>query len=110
MIRFHSGGTMAAQFQFVMHSGPNTGRIYPLEASEIIIGRDASNLIGINDAEVSRKHAKLTQQNSTFVIQDLGSTNGTYINGQRITTPQELKPGDTVTTVSYPPLTPPTNR
>lgn len=88
---------MAAQFQFVMHSGPNTGRIYPLEASEIIIGRDASNLIAINDAEVSRKHAKLTQQNSTFVIQDLGSTNGTFINGQRITTPQELKPGDTVT-------------
>jgi pSer/pThr/pTyr-binding forkhead associated (FHA) protein len=91
------GGTMAAQFQFVMHSGPNTGKIYPLEASEIIIGRDASNLIAINDAEVSRKHAKLIQQNSTYVIQDLGSTNGTFINGQRITTLQELKPGDTVT-------------
>ncbi len=88
---------MAAQFQFVMHSGPNTGRIYPLEAAEIIIGRDASNLIAINDAEVSRKHAKLIQQNSTYVIQDLGSTNGTFINGQRITTSQELKPGDTVT-------------
>jgi pSer/pThr/pTyr-binding forkhead associated (FHA) protein len=88
---------MAAQFQFVMHSGPNTGRVYPLEGSEIIIGRDASNPIAINDAEVSRKHAKLTQQNSTFVIQDLGSTNGTFINGQRITTSQELKPGDTVT-------------
>jgi hypothetical protein len=88
---------MAAQFQFVMHSGPNTGKIYPLEAPEIIIGRDASNVIAINDAEVSRKHAKLILQNSVYVIQDLGSTNGTFINGQRITTSQELKPGDTVT-------------
>jgi len=88
---------MTAQFQFVMHSGPNTGKIYPLEATEIIIGRDASNVIAINDAEVSRKHAKLSLQNSAYVIQDLGSTNGTFINGQRISTPQELKPGDTVT-------------
>jgi predicted component of type VI protein secretion system len=88
---------MAAQFQFVMHSGPNTGKIYPLDAPEIVIGRDASNIIAINDAEISRKHAKLTLQNSTYLLQDLGSTNGTFINGQRITTPQELKPGDSVT-------------
>jgi predicted component of type VI protein secretion system len=88
---------MAAQFQFVMHSGPNTGKIYPLEAPEIVIGRDAGNIIAINDAEISRKHAKLTLQNSTYLLQDLGSTNGTFINGQRITTPQELKPGDSVT-------------
>ena len=88
---------MAAQFQFVVHSGPNTGKVYPLEAPEIIIGRDASNVIAINDAEVSRKHAKLSLQNSMYVLQDLGSTNGTFINGQRITGSQELKPGDTVT-------------
>jgi pSer/pThr/pTyr-binding forkhead associated (FHA) protein len=88
---------MAAQFQLVIHSGPNTGKIYPLEAPEIIIGRDASNIIAINDAEVSRKHAKLILQNSTYIIQDLGSTNGTFINGQRITTSQELKPGDSIT-------------
>jgi pSer/pThr/pTyr-binding forkhead associated (FHA) protein len=88
---------MAAQFQFVVHSGPNTGKVYPLEAPEIIIGRDASNVIAINDAEVSRKHAKLSLQNSVYEIQDLGSTNGTFINGQRITGSQELKPGDTVT-------------
>ncbi len=88
---------MAAQFQFVMHSGPNTGKIYPLEAPEIIIGRDASNIIAINDSEVSRKHAKLTLQNSAYIIQDLGSTNGTFINGQRLSNAQELKPGDSVT-------------
>jgi len=87
---------MAAQFQFIMRSGPNTGKIYPLEAPEILIGRDASNGIAINDAEVSRKHAKLSLQGSAYVIQDLGSTNGSFVNGQRITGSQVLNPGDMV--------------
>lgn len=87
---------MAAQFQFVMRSGPNTGKIYPLEAPEIIIGRDASNGVAINDGEISRKHARLSLHGSAYVIQDLGSTNGSFVNGQRITGSQVLNPGDTV--------------
>lgn len=87
---------MAAQFQFVMRSGPNAGKVYPLEVPEIIVGRDASNGVAINDAEVSRKHAKLSLHGSAYVIQDLGSTNGTFINGQRIASSQVLNPGDTV--------------
>jgi predicted component of type VI protein secretion system len=87
---------MAAQFQFVMRSGPNTGKTYQLDASEIIVGRDASNSVAINDAEVSRKHAKLSLHGSAYVIQDLGSTNGTFVNGQRISGTQVLNAGDTV--------------
>jgi predicted component of type VI protein secretion system len=87
---------MAAQFQFVMRSGPTTGKIYPLEAAEIIIGREASNGVAINDAEISRKHAKLSLHGSAYVIQDLGSTNGSFVNGQRLTGTQVLNPGDTV--------------
>ena len=87
---------MAANFQFVMRSGPNTGKTYPLEALEIIIGRDASNGIAINDAEISRKHARLSLHGSAYVIQDLGSTNGTFVNGQRLTGTQVLNAGDTV--------------
>jgi predicted component of type VI protein secretion system len=87
---------MAALFQFVMRSGPNAGKIYPLEAADITIGRDAANGVAINDAEVSRKHAQLSLHGSSYVIQDLGSTNGTFVNGQRISTTQVLNPGDTV--------------
>jgi len=87
---------MTAQFQFVMRSGPTTGKIFPLEGEEIFVGRDASNGVAINDAEVSRKHARLSLQGSAYVIQDLGSTNGTFINSQRIATTQVLNPGDTV--------------
>jgi predicted component of type VI protein secretion system len=87
---------MTAQFNLVMRSGPTTGKIFPLEGEEIIVGRDASSGVAINDAEVSRKHARLILQGSAYVIQDLGSTNGTFVNSQRIATTQVLNPGDTV--------------
>jgi len=87
---------MATQYQFVMRSGPTVGKAFPLDAQEVSIGRDAVNIIAINDAEISRKHARMELRGSTYVIQDLGSTNGTFINGTRITGMQVLNPGDTV--------------
>ncbi len=87
---------MAAQFQFVMRSGPTIGKVYPLEAQEISIGRDATSVVMINDAEVSRRHAKMELHGSAYVIQDLGSTNGTFVNGVRISGAQVLNPGDTI--------------
>jgi len=87
---------MAAQFQFVMRSGPTVGKTFPLDAQEISIGRDAVNIIAINDAEISRRHARMELRGSAYMIQDLGSTNGTFINGTRISGMQVLNPGDTV--------------
>jgi predicted component of type VI protein secretion system len=87
---------MAAQYQFVMRSGPTVGKAFPLEAQEISIGRDATNIISINDAEVSRRHARMELRGAAYVIQDLGSTNGTFVNGTRISGMQVLNPGDTV--------------
>jgi len=87
---------MPAKFQLVMRSGPTVGALYPLEGDLITIGRDATNSIQINDAEVSRRHARLQFQGGKYVIDDVGSTNGTHVNGQRILSPYVLKTGDVV--------------
>lgn len=85
-----------SQFQFVMRSGPTPGVTFPLEGEQLIIGRDSSNSVAINDAEISRKHSRLSFQGGKYVLEDLGSTNGTFVNGQRLTGPVVLKPGDVV--------------
>jgi predicted component of type VI protein secretion system len=87
---------MAAQFQFVMRSGPTPGATFALEGDQLLIGRDSSSAVAINDAEISRKHARLTFQGGKYVIEDLGSTNGTFVNGQRLVSAVVLKTGDVV--------------
>lgn len=87
---------MAPLFQFVMRSGPTPGATFSLEGDQLVIGRDSSSNIAINDAEVSRKHARLTFQGGKYVIEDLGSTNGTFVNGQRLVSTVVLKSGDVV--------------
>jgi predicted component of type VI protein secretion system len=79
-----------------MRSGPTPGATYPLEGESLTLGREASNHIQINDAEISRRHARLQFQGGKYVIEDLGSTNGTYVNGQRLAAPYVLKPGDLI--------------
>lgn len=85
-----------AQFQFVMRSGPTPGVTFPLDGDQIMIGRDSSNGVAINDAEISRKHARMIFQGGKYVIEDLGSTNGTFVNGQRLAGPVVLKAGDVI--------------
>jgi hypothetical protein len=88
---------MAAEnCQLVMRSGPAPGKVFALVQGEITIGRDISNLIVINDAEISRKHARLLSQAGSYVIEDLGSTNGTFVNGQRLMGPHLLRHGELV--------------
>jgi hypothetical protein len=83
-------------YQLVMKTGPTPGKSFPLEKSEIHLGRDVANEVFVNDAEVSRRHARLTVQAGNFMLEDLGSTNGTFVNGQRLTGPRMLRPGDVI--------------
>jgi len=87
---------MASQFQLIMRTGPTPGAIFTLEGDQLTIGRDSTNEITINDAEVSRRHARLTFQGGKYVLEDLGSTNGTFVNGQRLAGPRVLKAGEVV--------------
>src|SRR5512147_2718014 len=93
---FLQGEIMASQFQLIMRSGPTPGAAFALEGDQMTIGRDSTNEIVINDAEVSRRHARLTFQGGKYVLEDLGSTNGTFVNGQRLAGPRVLKPGEVV--------------
>jgi len=79
-----------------MRSGPTPGKTYPLSKAEIYVGRDISNDIAVNDSEISRKHARLTQQGDSFVVEDLGSTNGTFVDAQRLMGPHVLRPGELI--------------
>ena len=88
---------MASQtYQLVMQKGPNPGKIYELVQDELTIGRDITNRVVINDPEISRKHARLALQSGAYVIEDLGSTNGTFVDGQRLIGPHVLRPGETI--------------
>ncbi len=83
-------------FQLVMRAGPNPGKVFTLSKNEIVLGRDVSADVVINAAEVSRRHTRLRLDAGQYIIDDLGSTNGTFVNGQRINTPQALRPGDII--------------
>ena len=83
-------------YQLVMKTGPASGKVYSLITSEISIGREAGSDVFINDEEISRRHARLTSQYGDYVLEDLGSTNGTFVNTQRITGQRILKSGDTI--------------
>lgn len=61
--------------------GPQTGNTFELEAGETTIGRDPSNSIFLNDMTVSRAHAKIVRNAAGTLIEDLGSLNGTWVDG-----------------------------
>jgi hypothetical protein len=68
----------------VRSGGGRTGETFPLEAERTLIGRSPDCEIFLDDVTVSRKHAVLERRDKTFVIEDLGSLNGTFVNRSRI--------------------------
>lgn len=86
-----------ATFRLILLSGSGAGTEYPLEKTEIFLGREMSNDVVVNDPEVSRQHARLVLTGNTYAIEDSGSTNGTFLRGQRLTGPVLLNPGEVIT-------------
>jgi competence ComEA-like helix-hairpin-helix protein len=83
-------------YRLVVRQGPELNEIFELDEGEMIIGRDYTNHIALNDPEVSREHAKLVRTGSGYAIEDLNSTNGTFINQEPVTGSQALKHGDCI--------------
>jgi pSer/pThr/pTyr-binding forkhead associated (FHA) protein len=74
-------------FKLSIRQGPRPNLVFELDADSYIIGREAGNEIVIEDPQVSRRHAQLTRQGTSYLVEDIGSTNGTYVNGKRLRRP-----------------------
>jgi pSer/pThr/pTyr-binding forkhead associated (FHA) protein len=88
---------MLPNIKLILRYGPTPGKIFALDKPEMFIGRELNNEIVINDPEISRRHARLFVQGAQYLIEDLGSTNGTAVNGQRLMGAYALHPGEIIT-------------
>jgi predicted component of type VI protein secretion system len=97
---------MTDDSRLVMRAGPQPGQTFVLDRDSLTLGRDPGNEIAIGDPQVSRQHARITRQGGLTVIEDAGSTNGTFVNGLRLAGPHTLTDGDVISlgdavTLSY---------
>lgn len=82
--------------RLVITSGTKSGAEFPLGRDEITIGRSSDSAIIIRDDYTSTHHARIMLWNGRWMIQDLDSTNGTFLNGSRVTVPTPIPLGATV--------------
>jgi ABC-type multidrug transport system ATPase subunit/pSer/pThr/pTyr-binding forkhead associated (FHA) protein len=79
-----------------IQAGPDSGKTVQLSEAELIIGRTPPADLVINQAEVSRRHARIFFQNGQYFLEDLGSSNGTVVNGSAVTAAVALNSGDAI--------------
>ena len=87
---------MVSGFQLFVQQGPQVGQAFALNKSIITIGREAGNDIVLESPQISRYHTRLTLQGGVYVVEDMGSTNGTFLNGQRVLRPTPVTTGDLI--------------
>jgi predicted component of type VI protein secretion system len=79
-----AGEVAPGEVMLVVRQGPEIGTRYTLEGDQVTVGRIPDNDIQLDDFTVSRQHAVLVKQGSAWVVRDLGSLNGTYVNSTRV--------------------------
>ncbi|HKI53650.1 MAG TPA: FHA domain-containing protein, partial [Anaerolineales bacterium] len=90
--------TQSSSFKLTLlnNQKPTESEEFKLTLPEIVIGRDDSADITVPSQAVSRKHAKLRREGDGYVIEDMGSSNGTFVNSQKVTGPRALNAGDQI--------------
>ena len=68
----------------VATKGPNAGRRFPLDGDGALIGRQPDVAVYLDSLSVSRHHARIVCREGAYFVEDLGSSNGTYVNGARV--------------------------
>lgn len=80
----------------VVTSGPDAGRSFTIGGAQVVLGRDAGAGIVLHSGAVSRRHAIIRRDGDNVVLEDLGSSNGTWLNDVRVVRPAALEPGDLI--------------
>ncbi len=80
----------------VVERGPVPSLRFALQQEQMTIGRSAGNELVLADPEVSRRHVRVLRRADGYAVEDIGSTNGTFVNGQRISHLTLLQDGDTI--------------
>lgn len=86
----------SSNHKLILRTGTPSSQEFALTQPEIIIGRDASVDLTLSFPGVSRRHARLTRAGEVYTLEDLGSSNGTYLNGERLVERSPLKSGDQI--------------
>ncbi len=79
----------------VMERGPEVGKAFPISSRQVTLGRSSVNDIVLDLPTISRTHVSIAQQGDVFVLEDLQSTNGTFLNNQPVTR-SRLREGDRI--------------
>lgn len=87
---------MNQQPVLITREGELVGQQWPLDAPEIMIGRGSDCHIALPERQVSRYHAKISKESGGYVLHDLDSKNGTYLNGTQIKGSARLQDGDEI--------------
>ncbi len=84
-----------AEIWLVVAEGPDAGREWRL-AEPLVIGRGGDADVVLADPTVSRHHASFSAQGETAVVEDLESSNGTFVNGEQVAQPRRVTAGDVI--------------